>query len=194
MAAGEGGRWAVVGLGNPGPRYAGTRHNLGAMVVDELADRTRSSLGHHRSGCLIAETSVAGRKVVLARPESFMNESGTPVGALLRYFKVAPERCVVVHDELDLPFGDVRIKLGGGTAGHNGLRSVAAHIGDGFVRVRVGIGRPRPGRDPVDHVLDRFDAAERAELPEVIGRAADACEKVLAAGVERAMNEVNTRG
>lgn len=189
----DGSRWIVVGLGNPGKRYAANRHNLGAMVLAELVERTGGSLRSHRSGCLVSEANLQGTPVVLARPTSFMNESGRPVGALLRWYKVPPERTIVAHDELDIPFGQVRIKLGGGTAGHNGLRSVAGHIGDGFVRVRCGIGRPRGSTDPTAHVLSDFSAAERKELPWLIGAGADAAEKVVAAGAERAMNEVNTR-
>lgn len=188
------GRWIVVGLGNPGERYAGTRHNAGAMVIHELLDRTGSKLKSHKSGCAVAETRLAGEPVVLARPASYMNESGRPVGALVRFYKSEPSRLVVAHDEVDLPFGEVRIKLGGGTAGHNGLKSLVSHLGQDFLRVRVGVGRPRGRTDTVDHVLDNFSAAERKELPSLIGAAADAVERVVEAGAERAMNEVNTRG
>jgi peptidyl-tRNA hydrolase, PTH1 family len=187
-------RWAVVGLGNPGPRYERTRHNVGALVLDELLERTGSRLKSHKSGALVAETRLGGRPALLARPTSFMNESGRPVGALLRYYKLPPSRLVVVHDELDVHFEEVRVKLGGGTAGHNGLNSLVSHLGTkDFVRVRVGVSRPRHGADPADYVLSEFGSAERKELPFVIGRAADAVEAVLADGVERAMNATNTR-
>lgn len=187
-------RWLVVGLGNPGEKYAGTRHNLGAMVVSKLTERTSTSLKSHKSGCAIAETDLGGERVVLARPTSYMNESGRPVGELARWYKVGPERVIVVHDELDIPFEEVRIKLGGGTAGHNGLRSLAAHLHTkDFVRVRVGIGRPREREGAVGHVLDGFSAAERKRLPGVIDASADAVEAIVAHGVERAMNLVNTR-
>lgn len=188
--AGE--RWAVVGLGNPGERYAGTRHNAGAMALEVLLRRCGARLRSHKSGCLIAEVTLAGRPVVLARPTSYMNDSGRPVRALLGFFKIEPARLVVLHDEIDLPFGVVRVKWSGGSAGHNGLRSVVSHLGTkDFARVRIGVGRPR--RDAVEHVLDSFGAAERKELPGLLELAADAAERVLEAGVERAMNEFNTR-
>lgn len=184
----------IVGLGNPGEKYAQTRHNLGAMVVVKLAERAGAALKSHKSGCLVAEADVGGERVVLARPTSYMNESGRPVGHLARWFKVTPERVIVVHDELDIPFEEVRVKFGGGTAGHNGLRSLASHLGTkDFPRVRVGIGRPRTRDGAVGHVLDSFSAAERKALPEVVESAADAVETVVANGVERAMNLVNTR-
>lgn len=190
---GDAERWIVVGLGNPGERYAGTRHNAGAMALRVLLERIGGSLKSHKSGCLMAEGSLAGERVVLARSTSFMNESGRPVAALARWYKTPVDRLLVIHDELDIPFGDVRVKQGGGTAGHNGLKSVAAHLGKDFVRVRVGIGRSRGRQDSVDYVLSDFSKAEREELPFVTDRAADAVERVLETGTERAMNEFNTR-
>lgn len=187
-------RWIVVGLGNPGERYAGTRHNIGAVVLEELLARTGEKLRSHKSGCAIAETHLAGEKVTLARPASYMNESGRPVGMLLRFYKAEPARLIVVHDELDIPFEEVRIKWGGGTAGHNGLKSVGSHLGTkDFTRVRVGVSRPPGRKEAADYVLETFAARERKELPEIVSRAADAVEKVVADGLERAMNEVNTR-
>lgn len=192
-SAGEG-RWIVVGLGNPGERYARTRHNAGYMVVSVLLERAGMRLKTHKSGCVVAETNLAGRPVVLARPTSYMNESGNPVRALVRFYKVPPEQLILVHDEIDIPFGSVRIKSGGGTAGHNGLASVGSHLGTkDFVRVRVGVSRPRGRQDPADYVLGEFSAAERSELPLVLDGAADAVERILEVGVERTMNEVNTR-
>jgi PTH1 family peptidyl-tRNA hydrolase len=189
----EGGRWMVAGLGNPGERYSRTRHNAGAMVLDELTSRTGASLKRHKSGCLVAEVELNGHSVVLARPMSFMNESGRPVAGAVRWYKVPAEQLIVVHDELDIPFGDVRIKAGGGTAGHNGVSSIASHLRNrDFVRVRIGISRPR-GRDATGHVLDDFSAAERDRLSEVIDRAADAVERIVEDGAERAMNAINTR-
>jgi PTH1 family peptidyl-tRNA hydrolase len=184
----------VVGLGNPGPRYERTRHNAGTMAIAALAERTGARLRGHRSGCLVAETALAGRPVVVARTLDFMNDSGRAVGALVRWYKAPAGDLVVVHDELDIPFGDVRVKWGGGTAGHNGLRSVSSHLGTkDFGRVRIGISRP-PGRvDPVSWVLSEFSAAERKELPWVIGRAADAVERIAEVGLDAAMNEFNTR-
>jgi PTH1 family peptidyl-tRNA hydrolase len=188
------GRRIVVGLGNPGARYAKTRHNAGAMVVEHLAQGAGGSFKSHKSGCAIAEVTIAETKTVLARPVSYMNESGAPVRALARWYKVPIEDLVVVHDEIDLPFGDVRVKLGGGIAGHNGLRSIVAHLGSNdFVRVRLGVSRPQGRRAAKNHVLDEFDSSERRELPELIERGSYAVERILAAGVERAMNEINTR-
>ena len=132
--------------------------------------------------------------MVLARPMSYMNESGRPTRELVRWYKAPLERVIVVHDELDIPFGEVRIKLGGGTAGHNGLNSVSSHLGSkDFVRVRAGVGRPRGNRDPADHLLSDFSSAERKELDFLIQESADAVERIVGVGIERAMNEVNTR-
>ena len=187
-------RWLIAGLGNPGERYAGTRHNAGAMVLDQLVEESGSSLKRHKSGCVIAETNLGGARVVLARPLAFMNESGRPIRELARWYKIPVDRVVVVHDELDLPFGDVRVKMGGGLAGHNGLRSIVNHLGSkDFARVRIGISKPPGRKQGTDHVLDEFDSRERRDLPEVIDRAAHAVERILEAGFERAMNEVNTR-
>lgn len=188
------GRWVIVGLGNPGERYASTRHNLGAMTVDLLLERTGARLKSHKSGCLIAEVSLAGTPVALARPTTYMNDSGRPVGQLARFFRTPVERVVVLHDELDIPFGDVRVKTGGGTAGHNGLRSIVNHLGSPeFARVRMGIGRPRGDQDAVKKVLDSFSSSERKELPHVLEAAADAVESIVSEGVERAMNAFNTK-
>jgi PTH1 family peptidyl-tRNA hydrolase len=143
---------------------------------------------------LTDETKLAGERVVLARPTSYMNESGRPVGALMRWYKAEPERLIVVHDELDIPFDEVRVKLGGGVAGHNGLRSVASHLGTkDFIRVRVGVSRPPGRQDAADYVLSEFSSNERKVLPEVVERAADAVELILERGVERAMNDINTK-
>ena len=184
----------VVGLGNPGPRYEGTRHNAGAMTLAVLGERAGSALKRHKSGCLVAETSLAGRCVVLARPLSFMNESGRATRAVARWYKAEPEDLVVVHDEIDIPFGQVRVKRGGGTAGHNGLKSVAAHLGTGeFGRVRIGVSRPAGGRDPADWVLSEFTAGEGRELASILDRAADAVERIVEVGLDAAMNEFNVR-
>lgn len=192
--SGAGDRWIVVGLGNPGPKYERTRHNAGVMVIRELLERTGRTLKNHKSGAAIAECEISGEKVVLARLSSYMNESGRPLGALCKFFKTPPEHLIVVHDELDVPFGDVRVKLGGGTAGHNGVKSVGQHLGSkDFIRVRIGVSRPRGGRDAIDYVLNEFTGSERKELPFVISTAADAVEAILADGPERAMNTINTR-
>lgn len=192
--SGADGRWIIVGLGNPGEKYAGTRHNAGAMVIDVLARRLGGQLKSHKSGCATADGNLSGTPVVLARPMSYMNESGRPVRQLAKFYKTPLDMLIVVHDELDIAFGDVRIKEGGGTAGHNGLKSLGSHFGSkDFLRVRFGIGRPRGG-DAADYVLQRFSGSERKELPDLLEEAADAVELILDAGPEKAMNQVNTRG
>jgi peptidyl-tRNA hydrolase, PTH1 family len=183
-------RHLIVGLGNPGPRYAATRHNIGFAVVDLLAGRVGGRFKAHRSRCEIVETRLVGLPVVLAKPMSYMNESGGPVNAAARFFKIPVERIVVVHDELDLSFGSIRLKRGGGEGGHNGLRSTAAALGSKqFARVRFGIGRPPGRQDPADYVLREFGSAERKELPYLIDRAADITEALLTHGLEAAQNE-----
>ena len=183
--------WLVVGLGNPGPRYAGNRHNVGAMVVEELAARGSSRLTSHKaraSATTVRVGTVAGGapgpRAVVAVPSSYMNESGGPVKALMKFFSVEPDHLVVVHDELDIPAGDVRLKQGGGEGGHNGLRSISSALGTkDYLRVRVGIGRP-PGRmDPADFVLRDFSPTERKELPFLVGDAADAVELLVTQGL-----------
>lgn len=182
-------RHLVVGLGNPGPRYAGTRHNAGFMVLDLLAERLGGRFSAHKGRIDIVEGRLAGVPVVLAKPKSYMNESGGPVVALARFYKVPAERITVVHDELDLPFGEVRLKRGGGDGGHNGLRSTTSALGSkDYARVRFGIGRPPGRQDPADYVLREFAPPERKELPFLVDRAADAVEALLAEGLEAAQN------
>jgi PTH1 family peptidyl-tRNA hydrolase len=183
-------RWLIVGLGNPGPEYAGTRHNAGAMVVALLAERMGVTFRAHRSRCDIAEGRLAGNPVTVARPRSYMNLSGGPVAALAGFYKLPAQRIVVVHDELDVPFGVVRLKLGGGDNGHNGLRSITSSVGTrDYYRARFGIGRP-PGRmDPAAYVLKEFSAAERKDLPVEVDRCADAVEALIAKGLVAAQNE-----
>jgi peptidyl-tRNA hydrolase, PTH1 family len=185
-----GGTALVVGLGNPGPGYAETRHNVGFAVVELLADRAGARFAlHKRSNSEIAEGRLAGRKVVLAKPRTYMNESGGPVAGLVRYFSVEPTELVVAHDELDLDFGVVRLKRGGGEGGHNGLRSVSRSVGTrDYLRVRFGIGRPPGRQDPADFVLKKFSGAERKELDLAVDLAADAAEALLAEGLEAAQN------
>ena len=189
------GPFLVVGLGNPGPGYAGNRHNVGVMVLEELASRAGIRLAPGkgaRARALSGEGRLAGRRVVLARPTTYMNESGGPVASLRDFFKVPTDRIVVVHDELEIPYGWLRLKAGGGDAGHNGLKSISACLGSkDYVRVRVGIGRP-PGRmDVASYVLKDFSGTERKELPFHLDRAADAVEGVLATGLELAQNAFN---
>ena len=183
-------RFLIVGLGNPGPRYAATRHNAGFFVLDELADRIGTGFKAHKGQADVAEGRLAGRSVVLAKPRTFMNTSGGPVAQVSRFFKVPVGQLLVVHDELDLPFGALRLKRGGGEGGHNGLRSISSSLGaKDYVRVRFGIGRPPGRQDPADYVLREFAAAERKDLEYLIDRAADATEAVLADGLEAAQNK-----
>ncbi|HEY1822730.1 MAG TPA: aminoacyl-tRNA hydrolase [Trebonia sp.] len=186
-------RWIIVGLGNPGPEYAGTRHNAGQMVLALLAERIGARFKAHRTRNDIAEGRLAGQPVTLARPHSYMNLSGGPVSALLAFYKVSPERLLVLHDELDVAFGSVRLKLGGGDNGHNGLRSISQSVGTrDYYRARFGIGRP-PGRmDAAAFVLKDFSAPERKELPFALDRCADAAEALMAKGLVEAQNEYHT--
>jgi PTH1 family peptidyl-tRNA hydrolase len=182
-------RYLIVGLGNPGARYAATRHNIGVAIVDLLALRAGARFKSHRSRCEIAETRLAGSPVVLAKPMSYMNEAGGPVNAAARFFKVPVERIVVAHDDLDLAFGAVRLKRGGGEGGHNGLRSMSSALATkDYARVRFGIGRPPGRQDPADFVLRDFASSERKELPYLIDLAADATEALLTDGLEAAQN------
>jgi peptidyl-tRNA hydrolase, PTH1 family len=187
------GLWLVVGLGNPGPEYSGNRHNVGFGIVDALAARMGGRFKSHKARADVIEGRLAGQRVVLAKPRSYMNESGGPVSALRDFFKVPLDRLVVVHDELDLPFAGLRLKLGGGDNGHNGLKSLRRSLGSGdFNRVRFGIGRP-PGRmDAAAFVLRDFSAAERKELDVLVERAADAIEALVVDGMEKAQNTFNT--
>jgi PTH1 family peptidyl-tRNA hydrolase len=190
--------WLVVGLGNPGPAYAGHRHNVGYLVVEVLAERMGSPLRAHKSG---RADVVEGRlgpigpdtpRVVLARPRAYMNEIGGPVSTLAKFYKVPPERIVAVHDELDIPFGALRVKLGGGDNGHNGLRSMRGSLSSGeFHRVRVGVGRPPGRQDPADFLLSNFTATERKELDMNVVEAADAVESLVADGLETTQQRFN---
>jgi len=189
--------WLIVGLGNPGPSYAGHRHNVGAMVVAELAARAGASLRSHKARAVAAEVRIGtlpggapGPRAVIATPLSYMNESGGPVAGLMSFYKVPVEQLVVIHDDLDIPFADVRLKLGGGEGGHNGLRSITKSVGTrDYLRVRVGIGRP-PGRmDAADYVLHDFSSTERSEVPLLISDAADALERLVAEGLLAAQQQ-----
>ena len=189
--------WLVVGLGNPGPTYARHRHNVGYLVNDELADRTGGSFRAHKTGRAdVVEGRLGGPggpRVVLARPRSYMNETGGPVAALASFYKVAVDHVVAVHDELDLPFDTLRVKLGGGDNGHNGLRSMRASLGSGeFYRVRVGIGRPPGRQSPADFVLSDYSAAERKVLPFQVDVAADAVESLLTEGLTATQGRFNS--
>ncbi len=186
------GRTLVVGLGNPGPPYAATRHNIGFVVVDLLAERLGGRFKAHKGRADVVEARLAGLPVVLAKPRSFMNESGGPVVSVARFYKVPVERIVVVHDDLDLPFGALRLKCGGGDGGHNGLRSITAALGSKeYLRVRFGIGRPPGRQDPAEFVLREFSGAERKDLGFHVDRAADAVEALVTQGLEPAQNLYN---
>lgn len=198
-AARDAGPWLVVGLGNPGVQYAGNRHNVGQLVLDELAARSGVAFRTHKSRAVVVQTRLGvgsggrpGPAAVLAKPTTYMNVSGGPVGALARFFSVEPSLLVAVHDELDVPFGEIRLKRGGGEGGHNGLRDISRAVGTkDYLRVRVGIGRP-PGRmDPADWVLRDFAAAERTELAIVVVEAADAVEMLVHDGLEAAQQRVH---
>jgi PTH1 family peptidyl-tRNA hydrolase len=192
----DGDAWLVVGLGNPGPSYAGHRHNVGYLVVDELADRMGGKLRAHKSGraqVLEGRLSVGAPRVVLGRGKCYMNESGGPVSTLLRFYKLPVDRLVVVHDELDIPFDTLRVKRGGGDNGHNGLRAVRAALGSGeFYRVRVGVGRPPGRRDAADFLLSDYTATERRVVPFQVDRAADAVESLVTDGLERTQQRFNS--
>lgn len=185
----------VVGLGNPGREYVGTRHNVGFAVVDLLAARHGGRLRAGRERALVDEVRIDGRRVALAEPTTFMNLSGEAVGPLVRRFGVEDGRAIViVHDELDLPTGEVRLKFGGGLAGHNGLRSIRQHLHtDEFARVRIGVGRPPSAERGADHVLSKVSGPDRESLAIAVERAADAVELLLEVGLDAAMNRVNTR-
>ena len=179
----------VVGLGNPGAEYARTRHNVGAEVVAILSARHGARLRRGKERAEADEVRVGGKRLALAIPTTYMNDSGAAVQALARRYGVAPDHVVIVHDELDLPVAALKLKAGGGLAGHNGLRSVKAHLKtDEFLRVRIGVGKPRSKEHGVDHVLNKFSKAERAEIDVTLEHAADAVEVILAEGIDAAMN------
>ena len=186
--------WLIVGLGNPGPKYAGNRHNIGAMVIERMAADGGTSLRAHKAGALAAQVQVAGKKAIIATPTSYMNESGGPVVGLLRFFKVPLEQLIVIHDELDIDFATLRLKRGGGEGGHNGLRSITKSTGSkDYLRVRVGIGRP-PGRmDAAAYVLKDFNATERKELDFLIPDAAEAVELLMTKGLTDTQNVIHAR-
>lgn len=183
----------VVGLGNPGPQYAKTRHNLGFMVADLLAARIGAQFRvHKRSGAEVVTGRLGHRPVVLAKPRTYMNESGRQVGPLANFYSVVPGDVIVIHDELDIDFGRIRLKLGGGEGGHNGLRSVANALGTkNFQRVRIGVGRPPGRKDPAAFVLETFSSTERTEIPTICEQAADATEILIELGLEPAQNQIH---
>lgn len=186
----------VVGLGNPGPQYATTRHNVGFLVADVLADRIGTGFKlHKKSGADVVTGRLGGKSVVVAKPRTYMNESGRHVGPLAKFYSIAPADVIVLHDELDIDFGRIRLKFGGGAAGHNGLRSVGSALGtNDFGRVRIGIGRP-PGRQSgASFVLENFNSRERPELGVIVEQSADATELMIRDGLEPAQNVVHAWG
>lgn len=186
----------VVGLGNPGREYAGTRHNVGFDVVDELVRRHGGRLRAGKERALVDEVRVGAQRMALAEPTTFMNLSGESVAPLVRRYGIDDlHRLVIVHDELDLPTGTVKVKVGGGLAGHNGLRSIKSHLhDDDFVRIRIGVGRPPDKERGADHVLSKVGRGDRQALDDAVVVAADAVEQILAEGVDATMNSVNARG
>src|SRR5579871_4632774 len=185
----------VVGLGNPGPEYQDNRHNLGFKVVDELLARARGNTPRAKFGAEISEVTIAGERVLLCKPMEYMNVSGQAVARVAGFWKVPVSDVVVVHDELDLPFGRLKLGAGGGHGGHNGIRSMLADLGDAsFARVRVGVGRPKPGHDPANYLLSDFSKSEEKELPDLISTAAEAVEAILEDGLTAAMNRFNGKG
>ncbi len=191
--------WLVVGLGNPGPTYAGHRHNVGFLVVEELARRTRAPFGKPKgikaelAESRLGPSGVEAPRLGLVKSRTFMNETGGPVSRLLAYFKITPARLIVVHDELDLDPGQLRVKFGGGDNGHNGLRSIRGSLGTGdYFRVRVGVGRPPGRQDPADFLLSNFASRERDGLAVEVVRAADAVDSLVQVGLERTQSAFNS--
>ncbi len=181
--------WLIVGLGNPGPSYAGNRHNVGFMVADLLAARVGGRFKAHKGRCDVVEGRIVGVRAVLAKPKSFMNLSGGPVAAMRDFYKIPAAQTVVVHDELDVDYGTIRLKLGGGDNGHNGLRSITSALGTkDYYRVRFGVGRPPGRQDPADFVLKDFSSVEKKDLDYHIDRAADAVEALITRGLVEAQN------
>ena len=185
--------WLIVGLGNPGKEYAGHRHNIGFVIADELGRRMGGSFRAHKRGrAAVLEGRIDAHRAIIVKPSTYMNESGQAVAPLADFYKTAPDRVIALHDELDLPFGSLRLKSGGGDNGHNGLRSLRRSLGTGdFFRARFGIGRPSGRLDPAVYVLRDFSAAERRDLEVLSGRAADAVEELIAKGLDRAQSQYN---
>jgi peptidyl-tRNA hydrolase, PTH1 family len=187
--------WLVVGLGNPGPGYSRNRHNVGQMVLDELAGRVSGHFKAHKSHAQILEgrLGIGGPRVVLAKPLTYMNLSGGPTSALAKFYDIVPDHVIAIHDEIDIPFNTIKLKIGGGEGGHNGLRDISKALGTkDYLRVRVGVGRP-PGRmDTADYVLKDFATAEKKELPFLIDDAADAAELVIREGLVHAQQKFHS--
>ena len=189
--------WLVVGLGNPGDEYSSTRHNIGQMVVEVLADRNKARWTTHKSRTDVAAFKIGVRvdaaSVIIAKSRSYMNESGGPIKALAAFYKIEPSKIIVIHDELDIPFSAIRVKLAGGDNGHNGLKSLTSSFAtSNFYRIRMGIGRPIGQQDPADFVLKPFSSAEKKVLPEFLLRGAEAVESLITQGLETTQQNFNT--
>ena len=183
--------WIVIGLGNPGPEYERTRHNIGAMVINQLAIQNGAKFSNHKSRANVAQFKIADTSVVAATLRCYMNESGGPTKSLTDYFKVKSDHLIVVHDELDIPFQAIRLKQGGGDNGHNGLKSVTGVLGPEYFRIRMGIGRPMGRQDPADFVLKPFSADERKELPIFVENGASAITTLITNGLTKAQSAFN---
>lgn len=185
--------YLVVGLGNPGPRYSATRHNVGAMALEKFAKNNGEKFkAHKKSGADVIETRVGDSQLIVGLPRVFMNESGRHVGPLAKFYGISPERLIVIHDELDIDFSAVRLKLGGGEGGHNGLRSISATLGTkDYLRIRLGIGRPPGRQDPADFVLTAFSKSEQVGVDLMLTNAIDALELLITAGLTDAQNQVH---
>jgi PTH1 family peptidyl-tRNA hydrolase len=181
----------VVGLGNPGARYARTRHNVGFLAIERLAQRWAIAVERKLFGALAGDGAVAGHKALLAMPQQYMNVSGQATGSLMGFYKVPLANLLVIHDDMDLPYGRLRLRLGGGHGGHNGIRDIQRLLGNDFVRVRVGVGRPPAPMDPADYVLGTWTPSEAAQLDPLLDTTADAVEAVLREGLTPAMNRFN---
>lgn len=187
--------WLIAGLGNPGARYANTRHNVGFMTVDRIAEATRILCDQNKFGADFGTGNMRGTRVLLAKPMAFMNRSGPPLAQLAAYFKLSLDHVMVIHDDIDILFGNLKIKAKGGHGGHNGLRSIiAAAGGDDFPRIRVGIGRPDARMEVTDHVLGKFTRDESSQLDAVLGRAAEAAQMIIEKGLPLSMNRFNRNG
>ncbi|MGA1158357.1 MAG: aminoacyl-tRNA hydrolase [Candidatus Nanopelagicaceae bacterium] len=185
-------RWLVIGLGNPGVEYERTRHNIGAMVVSQLAISNSSKFTNHKSRADIAEFKIDGSSIVAAKLRCYMNESGGPTKSLADYFKVKPDHVIAIHDELDIPFESIRLKFGGGDNGHNGLKSITSAFGSDYFRIRMGIGRPVGAQDPADFVLKPFNSQERNSLEDFIAKGASAVESLVSDGLDIAQTRFNS--
>ncbi|MBJ7260860.1 MAG: aminoacyl-tRNA hydrolase [Acidimicrobiia bacterium] len=187
--------WLIVGLGNPGKEYELTRHNVGAEAVNLLANRHGAKLRNHKERALVDEVRMGEQRVALAIPTTYMNDSGDSLRRLVKRFGVEPEQVIVIHDELDLPVAQLRMKVGGGVAGHNGLRSIKSHLhSDKFLRIRIGVGKPTSKEHGADYVLKKFSPRERNEIDVTLAQSADAAELIVTQGIDAAMNQLHGNG